>query len=188
MSGSFLQPLFSSFSAIFVNLVLPWVAVPCVLAILMWLFDIFGNYLRCKLFCLVTGACSMMLYRTYMTALANGGAEMGTFSSNAWWFAILAVSVSWCFFIGPTVTHEYWDGKSWNIFRRSNGYRASPKTNGGLMGTYVLATIVFTVLYVWLGSAPFGEKIAAGVGYIIPIVIMGLSILGFLWKLLLRRR
>ncbi len=141
-----------------------------------------ANYLRSKILCLVSGAISLYFgsqLEACLEGLGNEGADVGQYFIVLIW-AILFTILTWLFFVGPAVLDEYWDG-SWNIIEHSDSYEVSENTSGGLIGHFIGAFIVVAGGYFFLGEE------FPGMFYIIPLVIMGLNILGFLKNLIFNR-
>ncbi len=141
-----------------------------------------ANYLRSKILCLVSGGISLYFGSQVVPlwdALNAEGADAGQFITTLIW-AILFTTLTWLFFVGPSVLDEYWDG-SWNVIEHSDSYDVTENTSGGLIGHFIGAVIVIGGGYFFLGQE------YEGIFYIFPMVIMGLNILGFLKNLIFNR-
>lgn len=136
-----------------------------------------ANYLRSKVLCLVSGG--IALYFGSLMKATDMAAEGGDYIFNLLW-AVLFTTLAWLFFVGPSVLDEYWDG-SWNIIEHSDSYEVSENTSGGLIAHFMGAVAVIFCLYFFLGEE------YDGMVYIVPMIVMGLNILGFLKNLIFNR-
>ena len=88
--------------------------------------------------------------------------------------SLILTTVSWLFFIGPTVFDVEWDG-TWDITPTSDGWKASPSMTGGFISNAIISFLV-SCIPLFFGTDPLTLTV-------IPAIILLLDAISFIGML-----